>query len=102
MTKQNQYFPQSLPHPGETLAEKLEEMGVNSKEFAELTGKQEKIINAVLNGKCAITPDMAVQFECVTQIPSHFWSNSQRIYDEFKAREYYKKNKRAALELQTV
>ena len=31
---QNQYFPQSRPHPGETLAEKLEEMGMGSKEFA--------------------------------------------------------------------
>ena len=84
MTKQNQYFPQSLPHPGETLAEKLEEMGIDSKEFSELTGKPEKIINAVLNGKFAITPDMAFQFENITQIPVHFWLNSQRGYDEFK------------------
>ena len=29
MVRQNQYFPQSRPHPGETLAEKLEEMQVS-------------------------------------------------------------------------
>ena len=89
MAKKNQYFPQSLPHPGKTLAEKLEEMGMGSKEFAIRTGKPEKTISAVLNGKSAITPDMAVQFESVTKIPAHFWMNSQRGYDEFVARKKY-------------
>ena len=48
MAKQNQYFPQSLPYPGKTLIEKLEEMGMGSKEFAVRTGKPEKIISSVL------------------------------------------------------
>ena len=89
--KKNQYIPQIYFHPGETLAEKLEEMGMNSKEFAICTGKPEKTINAVLDGKSAITPDLAVQFENVTQIPAHFWLNSQQNYDEFKAKRVYKK-----------
>jgi len=89
MAKQNQYFPQSHPHPGETLVEKLEEMGMGSKEFAVRTGKPEKTISAVLNGKSAITPDMAIQFENVTKIPAHFWMNSQRGYDEYLARMKY-------------
>ena len=100
MKKQNQYFPQSLPHPGETLAEKLEEMGISSIEFALRTCKPEKIVNDVLNGKSAITPDMAVKFETVTQIPAHFWLNSQRQYDEFIAREKY--NKTLQLQPDTV
>ena len=91
MTKQNQYFPQSLPHPGETLTEKLEEMGMSSFEFAAHTGKPEEIINAVLTGKSTITPDMAVKFERITQIPAHFWLNSQRHYNEFIAKKKYKK-----------
>ena len=90
MIKQNQYFPQSLPHPGKTLAEKMEEMGMNLKEFADYTGKSEKTIRAVLDGRSAITPDLALQFENVTLIPVHFWLNSQRYYDEFTAREKYK------------
>ena len=96
MTRRNEYFPQSRPHPGKTLVEKLEEMGMNSKEFAECTGKPEQIIIAVLNGKSAINPDLAEQFENVTRIPAHFWLNSQRIYDEFTAKENYKKNERVA------
>ena len=91
MAKQNQYFPQSRPHPGEMLAEKLEEIGMGTKEFAVRTGKPEKTISAFLNGKCSITPDMAVQFENITLIPAHFWLNSQRNYDEFIAKESYKK-----------
>ena len=98
MAKQNQYFPQSLPHPGETLAEKLEEMNMGSKEFAIRTGKPEKTISAILNGKSAITPDMAILFENVTKIPAHFWMNSQRGYDEYLAREKHKKTIEEAIE----
>ena len=97
MATQNQYFPQSRPHPGETLTEKLEELGMGSKEFSVRTGKPEKTISAILNGKSSITPDMAVQFESVTLIPAHFWLNSQRNYDEFKAKESYKKTLEAAI-----
>jgi len=86
MLNQNQYFPQSHPHPGETLDEKLQELGMGPKEFAVRTGKPEKTIIAVLKGQSAITPDMSVQFENVTKIPAHFWMNHQRSYDEYIAR----------------
>ena len=87
MAKQNQYYPQSVPHPGETLVEKLEEMEMGPKEFALRTGKPEKTITAILKGDSSITPDMAVQFENVTKIPANFWMNHQRGYDEYIARE---------------
>jgi addiction module HigA family antidote len=87
MAIQNQYIPQIAFHPGETLSEKLEEMGMGPKEFSVRTGKPEKTISAILKGESSITPDMAVQFENVLRIPAHFWLNSQRHYDEYKARE---------------
>ncbi len=87
MALQNQYFPQSRPHPGETLTEKLEEMEMGPKEFALRTDKPEKTIIAVMKGNSSITPDMAVRFEGVTKIPAHFWMNHQRSYDEFIVRE---------------
>jgi len=83
---EHQYFPQSRPHPGETLLEKLEEMKMGPKEFALRAGKPEKTIIAVLKGESSITADMAVQFENITRIPAHFWMNHQRGYDEFIAR----------------
>jgi HTH-type transcriptional regulator/antitoxin HigA len=87
MSTKNQYFPQSVPHPGIDLAEKLEELTMGPKEFAIRTDKPEKTIIAILNGNSSITPDMAVQFENVLKIPAHFWLNRQRNYDEFRARE---------------
>lgn len=85
MTNKNQYIPQSVSHPGETLKEKLEEMEMSSKELAVRTGKPENIIIAVMKGESSITADMAVLFESVTKIPAHFWLNNQRVYDEFGA-----------------
>ena len=90
MLNQNQYFPQSHPHPGETLEEKLKEMGMGPKEFAVRSGKPERTIIAILKGQSAITPDMAVQFENITKIPAHFWMNHQRSYDEYIARMKHK------------
>lgn len=87
MVKQNQYFPQSVPHPGIDLAEKIEELGMGPKEFAVRAGKPEKTITAILKGESSITPDMAVQFENVLRIPANFWMNRQRSYDEYEARE---------------
>lgn len=86
-TKKNQYHPQIAFHPGETLAEKLEELGMGPKEFSVRTGKPEKTIIAILKGQSSITPEMAVQFEHVVKIPAHFWLNMQRNYDEFIARQ---------------
>lgn len=81
----NQYFPQSVPYPGETLAEKLEEMGIDSKEFALLTGILEITINAIIKGDSPITQNISVKLESITKIPANFWMNSQKGYDEYIA-----------------
>lgn len=90
MEPTRQFFePAKLPtvyHPGETLDEKLQEMGMSVKEFALRVSKPEKTIIAVLKGKSSVTPDMAVAFEMVTKIPANLWLNLQRSYDEFIAR----------------
>jgi addiction module HigA family antidote len=97
MAIQNQYFPQSVPHPGETLAEKLEEMEMGPKEFALRTGKPEKTIIAIVKGKSSITSDMAVQFEYVTKIPAKLWMNLQQGYDEYLSRKKRQKVVQEAL-----
>jgi len=86
MAKLNEYYPEEVFHPGETLKEKLLEMGMSIKEFALRTGKPEKTIIAVLNGESAITAEMAILFENVTRIPAHFWMNKQARYNEYLAR----------------
>jgi len=82
----NQYKPDIVFHPATTLNEKLSEMGMSIKEFALRTGKPEQTIIAVLKEDSSLTPDMAVKFENVTQIPAKFWINKQARYNEYVAR----------------
>ena len=90
MTQANQSTPDVVFRPGSTLEEKLQEMGMSIKEFALRTDKPEKTIIAVLKGTSAITQEMGIKFENVTQIPANFWMSRQQRYDEFKTREKLK------------
>ncbi len=87
MTTVNEFYTDIAFHPGETLAEKLEELKMGPKEFAVRTGKPEKTIIAILKGDSSITPEMAILFESVLKIPANFWMKSQFRFDEYKARE---------------
>lgn len=82
----NQYKPDVVFHPATTLNEKLDEMGMSIKEFALRTGKPEQTIIAVLKEERSLTPEMAILFENVTQIPAKFWINKQARYNEYIAR----------------
>lgn len=84
--KQNQYHPEIVYHPGETLSEMLDELGMGPKEFSIRTSKPEKTINAILKGTSSITPEMAVVFEHVLKVPAQFWLNLQSAYNEYLAR----------------
>lgn len=86
MTLVNQYTPDFVFHPSGTLKEILDEMGMSIKEFAIRTGKPEKTIIAVLKEESSLTPEMAILFENVTQIPAQFWINKQARYNEYIAR----------------
>ncbi len=83
---QNQYRPDCVSPPGETLMETLETIGMTQAELAERTGRPLKTINEIINGKTAITPETALQLERALGIPARFWSNRERHYREFLAR----------------
>jgi addiction module HigA family antidote len=87
MEKQNQYFPEHPLHPGETLAEKLQEDGISLGEFAASTGLDEEQIQAILSCQAPITPEIADKFEQATKIPSYFWMIMQWAYDQLKSEE---------------
>ena len=85
MTTEHLYIPKNVSHPGITLGEKLKEMGLSSKEFAERISQPEETVNAILKDVSPITQELAVAFESVTKIPANFWLSRQRIYDECTA-----------------
>lgn len=70
-------------HPGEDLAEKLQEMEMSVKDFAEKSQVPEDIVQAIIDGKQSITLDSAIAFEAVTGIPAKMWIRSQHHYDEY-------------------
>lgn len=82
----NKYNPDIVSHPGLTLAQKLEELGMSQKDFAIRTGRPEKTISNIIRGKSAITKETAIQFENVLNIPARFWLQRQYYYDDYVAR----------------
>lgn len=92
----NEYEPETVTAPGETLLETIEALGMTQAQLADRAGRPRKTINGIVKGKTAITPDTAIQFERVLGVPRSFWNNRQRRFDEFQARQ----RERAALEAQ--
>lgn len=72
--------------PGEMLADKLEEMGLDANELASKMGYTPKTINEILTAKCRVTPEMAFSLEVATGISQSVWLNMQMMYDEFLSR----------------
>jgi len=82
----NEYFPDYVSPPGETLQEVLENIGMSQAELAERTGRTPKTINEIIRGVAAITPETALQLESVLSIPAAFWNNRESNYQESLAR----------------
>jgi len=82
----NQYNPDFVTPPGETLLETLEVIGMTQAEFADRTGRPTKTINEIIRGKAAITPETALQFEKVLGVSASFWINREQNYREWCAR----------------
>lgn len=83
---QNEYHPDSVSAPGETLSETLDALGMSQTELAKRMGRPIKTINEIIQGKAAITPETALQLEQVLHIPASFWLNREQHYREHLAR----------------
>lgn len=88
MAKQiiNEYMPDDVSHPGETLLDVLEERGMSQAELADRTGRPKKIVNEIIKGKLGISPETAIQLERTLGVPASFWNRRQQRYDESVAR----------------
>ncbi|MBP6429967.1 MAG: HigA family addiction module antidote protein [Bacteroidales bacterium] len=84
--KINQFFPDEVFHPGETLSEKLSEEKMSLKEFAMRCDMSEKTINEIVKGKASISYESSMKFENVLGIPAYFWIKRQSEYDGYRAR----------------
>ncbi|GLC27771.1 HigA family addiction module antitoxin [Roseisolibacter agri] len=80
------FSPDYAVPPGETVLEIIESLGIPQSELAERTGRPKKTINEIINGKAAITPETALQFERVLGVPASFWNSLEQNYRAALAR----------------
>lgn len=67
-------------HPGETLAEVLEDREMTQRELAVRTGMTEKHISTVIHGQKGISAAFARKLEYALGIETSFWMNLQANY----------------------
>lgn len=68
-------------HPGETLAEVIEDRGMTQRELSARTGMTEKHISTVIHGQKNISASFARKLEYALGIETSFWMNLQANYD---------------------
>jgi addiction module HigA family antidote len=68
-------------HPGEFLAETLEELGVSQAQFARAIGVSPMRISHVINGTRPVTAELALLFGRALDQSPQYWLNLQTAYD---------------------
>lgn len=68
-------------HPGEHLAEMLEELGISQYRLAKTIGTPARRINEIIHGNRSITADTALRLGQALGMTPEFWLNLQRMYD---------------------
>jgi len=68
-------------HPGEILAEELEELGVSPTELSRQIRVPANRISQIINGKRAVTGDTALRLAHWFGTSPQFWMNLQTLYD---------------------
>lgn len=82
----NEYQPDFVTPPGESLAETLEVIGMSQSELARRIGRPVKTINEIVHGKTSITPETALQLERAVGVSNRFWLNRESDYRASLAR----------------
>lgn len=74
-------------HPGEILADELEEIGLKSSHLAKAIGVEANRISQVINGKRAITADTSLRLGRYFGQSEDFWLDLQKQYELDLARQ---------------
>ncbi len=74
-------------HPGEHLAEILNELGINQRRLAAAIGMDPQRVNEIVHGRRPITADAALRIGKALGMTPESWMNLQKLYDLDVARE---------------
>jgi addiction module HigA family antidote len=86
-TIRNQFHPDVVPPPGDTIKESLEALGMKQAEFAKRMGVSEKYVIDLLCGDAPLSADTALKLERVFNVPARFWTNLELGYREYLTRQ---------------
>lgn len=84
--RRQDFLPEYAVHPGETIAEWLEEQHMTQAELALRINMSAKALNQMVKGHAPITPETSLRLEAVTGIPARTWNALQALYAEDRAR----------------
>lgn len=77
------------PHPGLSIRENcLEHLGLSVTEAAQILGVARHTLSRVLNGRAAISPEMAIRLEKAGWSNAEFWLRRQTTYNLVQARRH--------------
>src|SRR5690242_3368105 len=80
-TSEVHHMGRSAIHPGEHLAEQLEELGMSAAELARRLKVPTNRITQILNGRRSVTGDTALRLGHFFGTSAEFWINLQKIYE---------------------
>ena len=78
----NNLFPRQPIHPGEMIKDEIEYRGISQKALAAEIGIPASVLNAVLNGKRAVTTEYALLLEAALGIDADIWLKIQSDYNK--------------------
>lgn len=82
----NNLTPSQPIHPGEMIKDEIEYRGISQKDLAAEIGIPASVLNAVLNGKRAVTTEYALLLEAALGIEADIWLKTQADYNKHVAK----------------
>jgi len=83
----DEYNPDYVSPPGDTLKETLETIGMTPEELAARMGILKEQLYAIIKGDCIIDGEIAYALQKILKIPATFWLNREKRYSRFKRQE---------------
>ncbi|MCG6928813.1 MAG: HigA family addiction module antidote protein [Acidobacteria bacterium] len=72
--------------PGEILREEfLAPLGMTQRQLADHLGCDVKVVNRIVNGRAAVSTDMALKLGAAFRTTPDFWLNAQKAVDLYRA-----------------
>lgn len=86
VAKKDDWSPDWATHPGEHLAEYIEDRGWSQAEFGRLADMSPKHVSTIINGSNPVTAETALKLERVLGLKASIWTGLQAKWDLYEAK----------------